>query len=180
VTTIVRYDKGSSFPEHPHPQGEEIFVLEGIFSDSRGDHKVGTFLLNPEGFVHAPFSKDGCIIFVRLRQYAGERPQRALNTSEAVWEKTSEHPGITKITLFRQDPFKDISELQKWQPGVDLGKRISENVREIFVVDGEFSDEEAIYPQGTWLLLPPGSTHTPKTARGCTLLVKERPISEFL
>jgi hypothetical protein len=33
VTTFVRYLPGSSFPEHDHPEGEEIFVLKGTFSD---------------------------------------------------------------------------------------------------------------------------------------------------
>jgi anti-sigma factor ChrR (cupin superfamily) len=31
VTTIVRYDPGSKFESHPHPGGEELFVLDGIF-----------------------------------------------------------------------------------------------------------------------------------------------------
>ena len=33
VTSVVKYQPGSSFPAHSHPRGEEIFVLEGIFSD---------------------------------------------------------------------------------------------------------------------------------------------------
>ena len=32
VTTFVRYLPGSSFPEHGHPEGEEIFVIKGTFS----------------------------------------------------------------------------------------------------------------------------------------------------
>ncbi|MBW2396116.1 MAG: cupin domain-containing protein [Deltaproteobacteria bacterium] len=59
VTSVVRYEAGASFPEHDHPDGEEIFVLEGIFSDEHGDWPAGTHLLNPEGFHHAPFSRDG-------------------------------------------------------------------------------------------------------------------------
>lgn len=57
VTSIVKYEPGSSFHEHPHPNGEEIFVLSGVFSDQTGDHGAGSYLLNPEGFTHAPFSK---------------------------------------------------------------------------------------------------------------------------
>src|SRR3954465_12891407 len=65
VTSIVRYDAGSTFPLHPHPEGEEILVLEGVFSDEHGDYPAGTFLLHPEGFRHAPFSKQGCLLFVK-------------------------------------------------------------------------------------------------------------------
>lgn len=57
VTSVVKYEAGSSFPEHPHPSGEEILVLEGVFSDQTGHHKQGSYLLNPEGFRHAPFSE---------------------------------------------------------------------------------------------------------------------------
>ena len=31
VTSIVRYDAGSSFHEHGHPDGEEILVLSGAW-----------------------------------------------------------------------------------------------------------------------------------------------------
>ena len=41
VTSVVKFEAGSSFPLHPHPEGEEIFVLEGVFSDVRGDHPAG-------------------------------------------------------------------------------------------------------------------------------------------
>ena len=69
VTSVVRYEPGSSFPAHDHPDGEEILVLEGVFSDEHGDWPAGTYLLNPEGFRHAPFSREGCRLFVKLRQY---------------------------------------------------------------------------------------------------------------
>ncbi len=37
VTSIVRYAPNSEFPAHEHPDGEEILVLEGTFSDQHGD-----------------------------------------------------------------------------------------------------------------------------------------------
>ena len=71
VTSLVRYEPNASFPAHDHPEGEEILVLEGTFYDEHGDWPAGTYLLNPEGFRHAPFSKEGCMLFVKLRQYSG-------------------------------------------------------------------------------------------------------------
>ena len=85
VTSIVRYDPNSSFPAHDHPSGEEILVLEGVFSDEHGDWPAGSYLLNPEGFHHAPFSKEGCIIFVKLRQYPGsDRKHVALRVDREI------------------------------------------------------------------------------------------------
>ena len=37
ATSFVKFEAGSYFPEHRHPQGEEILVLEGVFSDENGD-----------------------------------------------------------------------------------------------------------------------------------------------
>ena len=38
VTSVVRYEPKSNFHEHGHPDGEEIFVLSGVFSDDSGDY----------------------------------------------------------------------------------------------------------------------------------------------
>ena len=79
-TSVVRYDADSVFASHPHPDGEEILVLDGVFSDEHGDYPAGSYLLNPEGFEHAPFSKPGCVLFVKLRQYPGlDRRQVAID-----------------------------------------------------------------------------------------------------
>lgn len=67
ATSIVRYAKLSSFPSHQHPQGEEILVLSGTFSEQGVDYPAGWYLRNPDGTSHQPSSLDGTIIFVKLR-----------------------------------------------------------------------------------------------------------------
>ena len=51
---------------------------------------------------------------------------------------------------------------------------------EFLVLDGVFSDEHGDYPAGTYVRNPPRSRHSPRTAPGCTILVKLRqmPLSE--
>ena len=66
VTSIVRYSPGASYPVHSHPGGEEILVLEGTFADEHGLYPAGTYLRNPPGSAHHPYSPDGCVIFVKL------------------------------------------------------------------------------------------------------------------
>jgi hypothetical protein len=68
ATTVVRYAPNSRFPTHVHGGGEEFLVLEGVFSDEHGDYPVGTYVRNPPGTAHAPFTEQGCTIFVKLRQ----------------------------------------------------------------------------------------------------------------
>ena len=45
VTSVVRYDADSVFPSHPHPDGEEILVLDGVFSDEHGDYRRAPYLV---------------------------------------------------------------------------------------------------------------------------------------
>jgi anti-sigma factor ChrR (cupin superfamily) len=66
VTSIVRYAPGASYPAHSHPGGEEILVLEGTFADEYGLYPAGTYLRNPPGSAHHPYSPDGCVLFVKL------------------------------------------------------------------------------------------------------------------
>ena len=172
VTSVVRYEPASRFPAHDHPEGEEILVLEGVFSDERGDWPAGTFLLNPEGFRHAPFSESGCVLFVKLRQYPGrERRQVAIDTNRLAWEPTS-NPAVAHKPLYRQAGFSDLMRLERWAPRADLGVVSYEQGAELFVLEGEFVDEVRAYPEGCWLRLPAGSQHHPRSAGGCTLYVK--------
>src|SRR3546814_2720003 len=82
VTSIVRYDPSSSFRAHGHPQGEEILVLDGVFSDEHGDYPAGTFLLNPAGVRHAPSSEEHTSELQSLMRlsYAAFRLQKKNNS----------------------------------------------------------------------------------------------------
>jgi anti-sigma factor ChrR (cupin superfamily) len=45
---------------------------------------------------------------------------------------------------------------------------------EFLVLEGVFQDEHGDYPAGTYVRNPPGSSHTPRSAPGCTIFVKLR------
>lgn len=172
VTSVVRYESDSSFPAHDHPDGEEILVLEGVFSDEHGDWLAGTYLLNPEGFRHAPFSKPGCVLFVKLRQFPGrERRHMVVDTDKLDW-RPGANPAVTYKPLYQQEGFSDQVSLERWAPKSDLGAVTYEQGVEFFVLDGEFSDEAGSYEKGCWLRLPMGGRHHPRSASGCTLYVK--------
>jgi len=72
ATSIVRYAPGSEFPHHAHAKGEEFLVLDGVFSDETGDFPAGSYLRNPPGSGHAPFSERGCTLFVKLHQFQAD------------------------------------------------------------------------------------------------------------
>lgn len=173
VTSVVRYDPSSSFPVHEHPDGEEILVLAGVFSDDQGDWPAGTYLLNPEGFRHAPYSADGCVLFVKLRQYPGrDRAQVAVSTEDMAWQPTSE-PGVELKPLYSQPGFTDTVRLERWAPGVRRKEIEFDGGVEIFVLDGEVENDDGQYGSRSWIRLPPGTSVTLATGGGCTLYVKE-------
>src|SRR5262245_51323675 len=172
VTSVVRYEPESRFHAHDHPDGEEILVLGGVFSDEHGDWPAGTYLLNPEGFRHTPFSEPGCLLFVKLRQYPGrERRHVVVDTQKLAWQPSS-IPGVTQKALYQQAGFDDTMRLERWDSQTDLGKIRHEQGAELFVLEGEFADEVGAYSAGCWMRLPVGSEHHPRSADGCTLYIK--------
>ena len=171
VTSIVRYEPGSTFPTHDHPDGEEILVLDGVFSDEHGDWPAGTYLLNPEGFRHAPFSREGCLLFVKLRQFPGrDRRHVAIDTHTIPW---TQEPGREVKRLYAQDGYTDRTSLEHWPAGAAPAERRYPLGAELLVLGGAFQDEHGCYGPHTWLRLPAEFRHCPSTAAGCELYVKE-------
>ncbi|HWM84596.1 MAG TPA: cupin domain-containing protein [Kofleriaceae bacterium] len=174
VTSVVRYLPDSSFHPHPHPDGEEILVLEGIFTDKTGDHPAGSYLLNPEGFEHAPSSRAGCVLFVKLRQYAGtDRDTVRIDSARADWSPHSSITGVEVIELYRSERYPETMRLVRIAPGAEVPVQEFPRGEEIFVLEGAFGDEHGAYRTGSWVRYPPGSRHTPRSERGCTLYVKK-------
>jgi anti-sigma factor ChrR (cupin superfamily) len=169
ATSIVRYQPGSSFPAHIHEFGEEILVLEGVFSDELGDYPAGTYVMNPPGSSHAPHSKTGCTLFVKLRHLGSDQVEReVIDTKKASWFQGMV-PGLHVMPLMRQGTG---STLVKWAPQTYFSPHQHFGGEEIFVVEGVFEDEHGRYPQGSWIRSPHLSLHRPFSKEGCTIFVK--------
>lgn len=172
VTSLVRYEPGSRFPEHAHPDGEEILVLSGVFSDETGDYPAGTYVLNPPGTSHAPYSAAGCELFVKLRQYGGlGRISVRLNTGTEPWPGTGT-PGLEVLALYRQHGFPETVRLMRLAADTQVPRHDHATGVEIFVLDGDFEDRGDCFRAGDWLRLPAGSRHALFSRDGCTLYVK--------
>ena len=170
ATSIVRYAPGSRFERHTHGGGEEILVLEGTFSDEQGDHPSGTYLRNPPGSSHAPFSEGGCTIFVKLQQmHPQDRERQVIGTGQAAW-LPGLVPGLAVMPLHAFG--SEHVALVRWAPGTVFHPHGHPGGEEILVLDGVFQDEHGTYPAGSWLRNPPGSIHRPWSEAGCTIWVK--------
>jgi anti-sigma factor ChrR (cupin superfamily) len=172
VTSVVRYEPGATFPEHDHPDGEEILVLEGVFSDEHGNWPKGSYLLNPDGFRHAPYSQSGCVIFVKLRQFPGEdRDHVAISTNQLAWTE-GDRPGVEIKELYAQPGYTDRTRIERWAKNTSVSSTYRDGA-ELFVIDGDFADESGMHRAFTWMRMPKNSTHATRTNDGCTLYIKE-------
>lgn len=171
ATSVVRYAPGSHFERHTHGGGEEILVLEGTFSDERGDHPAGSYLRNPPGSAHAPFSVNGCLLLVKLWQFGpGDTETVAINTQQTPWRQGLV-PGLSVMPLHEHNGIS--TALVRWAPHTRFNTHRHAGGEEIFVLDGVFLDEHGRYPRHSWLRSPRWSQHTPFTeGEGALIYVK--------
>jgi anti-sigma factor ChrR (cupin superfamily) len=170
ATSIVRYAPGSRFSAHTHGGGEEFLVLDGTFSDETGDYPAGSYVRNPVGSSHAPYSESGCTIWVKLRQmWPQDQTRVAIETRSTPFVRGLV-AGLSVLPL-HQFGTEHVA-LVRWQPGTQFQRHGHPDGEEIFVLEGTFSDELGDYPAGTWLRNPPGSVHTPFSNPGCLIYVK--------
>jgi anti-sigma factor ChrR (cupin superfamily) len=170
ATSLVRYAPGSRFSSHVHGGGEELLVLEGLFSDEHGDFGPGAYVRNPVGSAHAPESTPGCTLLVKLRQMdPADQSYVRIDTRARSWTPSDE-PGISIMLLHVWG--SERVGLQRWAPGARLAHHVHEGGAEVFVLEGSFADEHGRYPAGTWIRSPHGSAHTPFTDDGCSLYMK--------
>ncbi len=171
ATSIVHYDAGSRFAHHVHGGGEEYLVLDGTFSDERGDHAAGSYVRNPPGTAHAPFSHDGCTLFVKLWQFGpGDTEPVDVDTRRGGW-RPGLVPGLAVLPLHEHDGIS--TALVRWGPNTRFNAHTHPGGEEILVLEGLFRDEHGEYPAGSWLRSPRFSRHTPYTgSEGALIYVK--------
>lgn len=170
ATSIVRYEAGSSYSLHCHPYGEEIFVIDGVFSDEKGDFPTGSYIRNPPGSYHQSYSKYGCIIFVKLQQISlAEITPIQIDTHQEKWQQ-SIYAGIDVINLY-SDKHETV-KLIRFQPNTIMPLSDSQNGEETLVLEGYFQDEQQLYPKRTWIRNPTHNKYPFHSQYGCTIYRK--------
>ena len=173
ATSIVRYTPDSHFPAHTHGGGEEFFVLNGTFSDEHGDYPAGTYVRNPPGSSHTPFTKDGCTIFVKLRQMQpDDKTHIAINTEIAKWS-SGDNNRLSKLPLFAEPDNPERVELIRLASHTQTSPYICNGGEEILVLSGTLEDSEGTYGPGTWIRNPPGFYQHLQSEAGATYWRKQ-------
>ncbi|MGH8517941.1 MAG: cupin domain-containing protein, partial [Panacagrimonas sp.] len=141
------------------------------FSDQDGDFGVGTYVRNPPGSRHTPFTREGCVIFVKLRQMeAGDRG-RPVTVTRGAAPVTTGVSGLTRIALF-SSPGREEVCFEQFEPASRWDQRIAGGGEEILVLEGALDYGGTACGPMTWLRIPHGQEKAIATRDGCRLWVK--------
>lgn len=169
ATSLVRFAPGSDFPFHVHGGGEEVFILDGVFEDEYGRYPAGTYLRDPVGTSHAPFTKEGCTLFVKLWQFLPHDTVRKVIDTGASTFAPTEIPGLERLELHDFGPVA--IAIEKLAPGYSALRTLHPGGEEILVLDGAFADASGVYPKHSWLRDPGAGAREEVSTSGCTRLV---------
>lgn len=175
ATSIVRYPPGSRFSSHVHGGGEEFLVLEGIFSDESGDYPAGCYVRNPPGSGHAPFSVDGCVIFVKLMQFDPGDIRHVVVDTNRRKGAAGDVPGLSEIELHQFG--RERVRLLRSAAEAEMDEAAWPGGAEFFVLHGEIADEMGTYPAGAWLRLPAGARQRLRICPGAEFYLKTGHLS---
>ena len=154
ATTIVRYAPGSQFTAHAHGGGEEFIVLDGVFQDEHGDYPPGSYIRNPPTSRHTPGSAQGCIIFVKLWQFAPEdRTHVIVDMNKMGKISDPMRRGVALTPLFEDD--RETVQLEHWEPGAQVQLAYPDGA-ELLVLAGDFRDAGDHLQPLSWMRLPRG------------------------
>ena len=83
-------------------------------------------------------------------------------------------PGVSRMMLDRiGDEIARATSLVRYEPRSTFTAHTHGGGEEIFVLEGTFGDEHGLYPSGTYIRNPAGSSHTPKVGDdGALIFVK--------
>lgn len=154
ATSLVRYAPGSRFPLHVHGGGEEILVLDGVFSDAQGDYPAGSYLRNPPLSQHAPWSQPGCTLLVKLWQFQpGDEQTVRILAEQQHWQGLPDGRQCCTLHHFAAE----VVTLEQWPAGFSAQEPCAGGL-ELLVLDGELAADGQHWAAGSWLRLPAGHT----------------------
>lgn len=82
--------------------------------------------------------------------------------------------GVTRMMLDRiGGEVARATSLVRFEPNASFSEHVHGGGEEFFVLEGAFGDEHEIYPAGTYVRNPIGTSHSPRVGpEGCLILVK--------
>ncbi|WP_116472942.1 cupin domain-containing protein [Zobellella maritima] len=170
VTSLVRFEPGAQFPTHDHPQGEEFWVLEGVFSDENGNYPAGSYVRHPPLSHHSAFSRDGCLIFVKLNQFAADDTHSLVTTAPDDGQWVNGEHGYLRLPLHRHGG--EVTSVLSFPDGGRFPPCCYRHGLEILVLGGELRAGQDGFNGLSWLRFPPGTVPELVAGPGTRLWVR--------
>lgn len=63
-TWLMKFEPGAYAPAHTHEMQEQVFILEGSFSDGENTYQAGDFLVRAAGVSHIAHSNEGALVLL--------------------------------------------------------------------------------------------------------------------
>jgi urea transporter len=87
------------------------------------------------------------------------------------------HPGVYARWLYDEGGGGAAAVLLRYEPGAHVPLHEHVGYEHALILEGEQSDEAGTYPAGSFVINPPGTKHSPRSAEGCVaLLIYEKAV----
>ena len=172
ATSFVRFAPGTHFPAHVHGLGEEFLVLEGDFRDAAGCYRAGRYLRHPPGTAHAPWSEEGCLLFVKLKQFAPDDAAHVDCEIERMRVSAGQAPSHRTLHRFRDERV----EIVDAAAGTALRVPAVAQSTELLVLEGAATVNGRRLERLGWARLPRNTALTVRFERDARIWLKARAV----
>ncbi|QQW33543.1 urea transporter [Mycobacterium marinum] len=123
---------------------------------------------NPQGDAHMS-SPPNSIVFSNLLE--------RVKNLRAIDDWTAFRPGVTAHWLYTEGNGGPAAVLLRYEPGARVAEHEHVGYEHLFILEGDQFDEHGSYPQGSFVINPPGTRHSPGSVGGCVaLLIYEKAV----
>ena len=99
----------------------------------------------------------------------GPLDSRNMAVDDLPWKPTPT-PGIDMKVLVKDDDTGLLTALFRWQPGSTLALHEHVEIEQSYVLEGEFEDDDGVYPAGNFAWRPKGHRHIARSPKGALVL----------
>jgi anti-sigma factor ChrR (cupin superfamily) len=93
------------------------------------------------------------------------------------WREVAFEPFREGVDIHRIRHADPAVALLRYAPGASVPRHRHGGLETVLVLEGAQTDERGHYPEGSFVLNPPGSAHSVWSDQGCTVLIQwERPV----
>lgn len=99
----------------------------------------------------------------------GPLNSRNMQIDALPWKATPT-PGVDMKVLLEEPETGLLTALFRWAPGTVLDLHEHVEIEQSYVLEGEFEDDEGVYPAGNFVWRPKGHRHIARSPKGALVL----------